>query len=691
MMDFDLKERVRSAVDIVDVIGASMTLQPKGRLHVGVCPWHDDRSPSLTVNRERQTWKCWPCDIGGDVFSFVMRRDGVDFVTALKMLADQAGIDYKVGNKAEAGSAEDKATLLNAVKLVCEAYYDQLESPKTDDAKIARDYLADRGIDDENRKRFQIGFAPDRWDFVINLLAKEKFRPEIAHAAGVAFARQNGNGFYDMFRGRLMFPIHDLQNRPISMGGRVIPQIAQRHGENAGGKYINGPETKLFRKSNQLYGLQLARESIRKTGQALVMEGYTDVIAARQAGIEPVVAVLGTALGPAHVDILKRLAQRVVLVLDGDAAGQTRADQVLELFVQADADLRVLTLPDGSDPADFIGTNGRGSFESMVADAPDAMAHKLSRLIDGVDITTDTHAVMQAIDTMVGVIAKAPKMDAVKKDQLILRLSRTFGIGTDRITQRIESKQIELNQLAAKTARFRNRVAQIQTHPGQSHPGASSTESKPASQPPVIADPNLMFAESAEPDSYDTTGYDAQSEDAIVIGEYAPMNEPVFHPLSGIDRELFETLIESPDLAAMAVEAIDPDWLETNSAKMLLSAYQDLDIQGRDLTAETIMMLVENDALKNEVVTLQFRVAQSEGKLAQSAEQRYLAIIERYRMRESDAETSRTIARLETSALAEDEEIELLKQLFDSQRARQQVNVPSTEPSTEENRHNENT
>ena len=208
-MDLDLKERVRSAVDLVDVIGASLTLVPKGRMLAAQCPWHDDRSPSLTVNRERQTWKCWVCDIGGDVYSYVMRRDGVDFVTALRLLADQAGIEYQQGPKAEAGSKDDMATLFAAVRLISDAYFEQLDSPKSDDAKIARDYLASRGIDDQNRKRFGIGFAPDRWDFATGLLDRHQYRSEISVAAGVALNRRSGNGTCDLFRGRLMFPIHD--------------------------------------------------------------------------------------------------------------------------------------------------------------------------------------------------------------------------------------------------------------------------------------------------------------------------------------------------------------------------------------------------------------------------------------------------------------------------------------------------
>ncbi|WP_231742287.1 DNA primase [Stieleria varia] len=663
MMDFDLKERVRSAVDIVDVIGSSLSLQPKGRLYVTQCPWHNDQSPSLQVNRERQSWKCWPCDIGGDVFSFVMRRDGVDFFTALKMLAEQAGIEIQAGKQVEAGSAQDKSTLLSAVQLVCDAYFQQLDSPKTDDAKIARDYLAARGVDDENRKRFQIGFAPDSWDFVINLLKQNKFRPEIAHAAGVAFHRKDGSS-YDMFRGRLMFPIHDIQGRAISMGGRVIPEIAKRHGENAGGKYINGPETLLFRKSNVLYGMQLAREPIRKGGQALVMEGYTDVVAARQAGIEPVVAVLGTALGAAHVDILKRLTQRVVLVLDGDAAGQKRADEVLELFVQADADLRVLTLPDGSDPADYLQQHGREAFEQLVADAPDCLSHKLAKLTEGVDIATDTHAVMHAIDTMVGVIASAPKMDPVKQDQLLLRLSRTFGTTTEKLEQRVVARRAEIAKQSAARAKFRLQAARSKEQSGHK-PKPQTRESADGS-----FDPNLMLAESADMDGFDfaPSGFAYDDEPTSHVAEVLQQS------LSGIDRELFETLIESPDLAAIAVEAIDPDWLSSNTAKMLLSAYQDLDLQGRDLTSQSLLLLLENEFLKNEVTTLLFRIEQRGDKISLTAEERYLAVVARYRLRESEAETSRQIAKLATTVMDEDEELALLKQLFDSEKARQQIN-----------------
>lgn len=645
--DFDLKERVRSAVDIVDVIGATLELQPQGRNFVARCPWHNDHRPSMTVNQERQTWKCWPCDIGGDVFSFVMRRDGVDFPAAIRTLAEVAGIpveEYQRGKKTQPGSPEDKATLLSALKLVSDTYFQQLESGTSDDAKLARDYLAERGVDEANRQLFQIGFAPDEWSFAVDLLKKHNFSGEVAHAAGVASAKLSGSGFVDMFRGRLMFPIHDLQDRPIALGGRLIPAIAARYGEKAGGKYINGRETLLFRKSQQLYGLQLARDAIRRDGEVLVMEGYTDVVAARQSGIEPVIAVLGTALGEQHVKILRRFADRVVLVLDGDTAGQNRADEVLELFVRAEVDLRVLTLPEGKDPADFLAEQGREAFERLVREAPDALDHKLARLTRGVDFARDTHAVTTAVDTMLKILAKAP--DGLRTDQLLLRMSRSFDFKVERLEKRLDF----LRQEAKRRGR------------GASRP--SRTSPSPAGSIHSSIDPNAAFSESAD--------FDSSPNDGTVASATNPpaAAQTVLRPLTGIDRDLFETLIENPELAAMAVEAIDPDWFETTTATMLLSAYQDLDLAGHSLDVDSVLLLVENEPLKNQIVTLQERVLQRAGKLPETPEHRYAAIMTRYRERAFSAEKTRQIEKLASASLEENEEDALLKALFDQERTR---------------------
>ena len=622
-MDFDLKERVRSAVDIVDIVGATLEIQPQGRNFVTRCPWHNDHRPSMTINQERQSWKCWPCDIGGDVFSFVMRRDGVDFPTAMRTLAEVAGIQieqYTGEKKTEPGSPEDRETLLAAMKLVADDYFDQLENPKTDDAKLARDYLASRDIDDKNRKRFRIGFAPDSWDHAVKLLHRNKFSGEVALACGAASPRVSGNGFVDMFRGRLMFPIHDLQDRPIALGGRLIPEIAKRRGDKAGGKYINGRETKLFRKSHQLYGLQLARDAIRRDGQVMVMEGYTDVVAARKSGVEPVVAVLGTALTSDHVKILKRFADRVVLVLDGDDAGKKRADEVLELFVGAEVDLRVLTLPENSDPADYIGANGRTDFEALVSTAPDALDHKLTRLTDGIDFKNDTHAVTKAVDTMLGILAKAPS--GLRVDQMMLRLADRFQFRVERLEQR----------RAALREQARDRTRRIRKAQPAQQPTA--TDQRPVSARPV------------------------------------PQKLP---PIAGLDLHLFEALFEDPDLAAAAVEAIDPAWLSSSTAKMLLSAYQDLDLRGVPLDGDTLLSIIENEPLKNAVVSIQTRVDQRGENTIDTAATRYADILMRYR----ESDQNRAIAEVGSAMLAESEEQELLEKLFEEEKRRQEAKAKS--------------
>ncbi len=650
--DFDLKERVRSAVDILDVVGQGTEVRPQGRNFVVRCPFHNDRRPSLTINPERQSWKCWVCDIGGDVFSFVMQRDGVDFPTALRTLAEQAGIEvdsFRRTKKTKPGAPDDKPTLLAAVAAVTEAFYKQLESGRDADTQLAREYLEHRGINDESRRRFRIGFAPDDWSFAINELAKRNFAGDVAEAAGVAIARQSGQGYYDRFRGRLIFPIHDLQDRPVSMGGRVIPAIADRNDGHDAAKYINGPETLLFRKSNQLYGLQLARDAIRTGGEVLVMEGYTDVVAARQAGIEPVVAVLGTALGEAHVKILKRFARRVVLVLDGDVAGQTRADQVLELFVSADVDMRILTLPEATDPADFITDHGRDAFTELVKNAPDALDHKLAKLTDGVDLRKDTHAATTAMETILAVMSKAPQAD-LRHDQLLVRLSDASGVSVDRLSRRLDV----LREQAKKT-----------------RPGSSPTGRRTGARPigtisRAQDDVNAMLSGAAD-DFDDVDGWGSAGNQTVrerLIG---------LQPISGVDRELFETLIESPELAAMAVEAIDPAWLSSNTAQMLLSAYQDLDLAGKDLDVDSLLLIVENDQLKNQIVSLQQRVDQRAGHSADEVDRRYTAILTRYRESEFALEKNRQIERLASATMADDEELELLKELFDAERFRQGI------------------
>ncbi len=255
---------------------------------------------------------------------------------------------------------------------------------------------------------------------------------------GLISRRQKGPGYYDRFTGRLLFPIFDAQSRAVGLGGRTLRSQPNRDVA----KYVNSPETPLFSKSNLLYGLEMARDAIRKTNTALVMEGYTDCITAHQFGFHNAVAVLGTALGAGHVHLLRRFAERVrvVLVLDGDEAGRKRAKEVLELFVAANVDLRVLTLPEGLDPADYLMAHGADAFKGLVSSAADALTHAFQSATEGVDLRADLHASTQALEQLVATIAKAPRLrgdttleDRLREEKFLQRLALDFRVPEEQV------------------------------------------------------------------------------------------------------------------------------------------------------------------------------------------------------------------------------------------------------------------
>ena len=457
---YDIKDRVKEANNIVDLVGSYLDLRRQGKQFVARCPWHDDRRPSLFVNPVRQSWKCWVCDIGGDVFSFVMQREGVEFVEALRLLADRAGIELAAQKQQniQPGSAQDKKTLYQAMQWAADEFHHCLLN--SDLAEAAQRYLEKRQINQHSIEQFKIGFAPDQWDW---LKQRSPFSEEVLIATGLLAASDNSKS-YERFRGRIIFTINDIQSRPIAFGGRVLPEIAVREEKERGrppAKYINSPETRLFSKSETLFGLDCARDAVAKQRNMIIVEGYTDVIGAWQAGLENVVAVLGTALNDRHIRLIRRYADQVTLVLDGDAAGQKRASEILEIFVAAELDLRILTLPSNLDPFEFLLQNDLHTFQELVKSAPDALEHKLDLELTGFDPVNDTHQANRALESMLTTLAHIPNNpnSQIKCNQIAARLGRTFGIGTDAINLRL------------KELRQRNRNSKI---------NSNGTENKPA-------------------------------------------------------------------------------------------------------------------------------------------------------------------------------------------------------------------
>ena len=439
----DTKTRVKEASDIVEVIERYVPLRRKGSIFVGHCPWHDDKSPSFQVNQRRQSWVCWVCNLRGDIFDFVMRREGVEFFDALKILAQLANIEIQPSNykKAPKGSAQDKQTLYEACKWVEQQFNRCLLETKN--AQLARDYLEERGLDADIVDEFKLGFAPAAYNWLTDLARDTDFSNQVLEACGLITKNQNSSSWYERFRGRLIFPIRDVLNRPIAFGGRLVPGVFEPDKEPPG-KYINSPETRLFSKSETLYGLNLVKNELNRTRELTVVEGYTDVNGAWQAGLRNVVAVLGTALNARHIKLIKRYADRINLVLDGDTAGITRANQILDLFVAENVDLRILRLPNNADPFDYLRENGKAVFDTAVARAPDAFEHKLNTEIAGIDLLRDTQAANTALENILSMLAKVPNSltstpSAVllKHDQLLARISKTFVLERDQVRGRL--------------------------------------------------------------------------------------------------------------------------------------------------------------------------------------------------------------------------------------------------------------
>ena len=450
----DAKEQIRQAIDIVDLIGGYLQLRRQGRNYVALCPWHDDSKPSLTINPQRQSFKCWPCDIGGDIFTFLMKIEGVDFREAIEMLADRAGIDLAPRKQQASGGDDrfDRRNLFKAMAWAEDKFHQCLIS--SPEAEPARAYLADRGINEDSVKKFHIGFAPHRWDWLLGLAQQDNATPAVLERVGLVGRRQQGEGYYDRFRGRLMFSIRDTRSRPIAFGGRVLPGVGDANPDRPEAKYINSPETPLFSKSAQLYALELAKDAISDESGIVVMEGYTDVIMAHQHGIRNAVAVLGTALGERHVPLVRRFTDRITLVLDGDEAGQNRTmqilDELLALFVKQDVDLQILTLPTGADPCDVIASQGREAFTKLLSTSVDALDHKIAAVTNGLASQPGTHAAAQAVEEILGTVARAfpsggsaSSVALLREQQVLAKISRRFGIGDDMIRTRLTAKRRE--------------------------------------------------------------------------------------------------------------------------------------------------------------------------------------------------------------------------------------------------------
>ncbi len=398
------KEKVQEATDLVRLVGESVSLRPKGREFAGLCPFHDDKTPSMQVSPQKQIYKCFSCGAGGDAFSFVMNYHKMTFVESLKYLAERAGIEltpWKPDGRGGAGEGENKGPgerkrIAAANEQAVGFYKALLRHPQH--GQDARDYLKRRGVSAEMIDKFGLGYAPDRWDGLVTMIRDKAWDKFGFEKASLIRAKKSGDGDFDFLRHRLIFPIFDAIGRPIAFGGRKLREEDEP-------KYLNSPETPLFNKSATLYGLHAAKKPIIDAKTAVIVEGYTDVIACHQAGATNVVAALGTALTPEHVRELRRYCEQVVLVMDGDAAGQKAADRAIQVFLTGDLDVSIAVLPGGSDPDDLMKSGGLDAWREVIARAQDALAFAFDRVQAKLDaaetVTGRQHAVEAFMDQLI--------------------------------------------------------------------------------------------------------------------------------------------------------------------------------------------------------------------------------------------------------------------------------------------------
>jgi len=415
---------ILNAADIVDIISEAVLLKKAGKNHLGLCPFHSEKTPSFTVSPDKQMFYCFGCGKGGNVFSFLMQHEGMTFPEAARMLARRYGIDIptKAMSPAQKKKITERERVLSVNKLAAEFYQDALF--RTPSGKKGLAYLEKRGIAKDILNSFKLGYAPAGWDNLLNHLSKKGVPQHLAEKSGLIVPNRR-NGFYDRFRDRVIFPIFDIGSQVIGFGGRVL--------DDALPKYLNSPETPVYNKSRSLYGLNLAKQKCREAGSAFIVEGYMDLLSLWQHGIKNVVATLGTALTPEHVRILKGYASKVTLVYDSDEAGLRAARRSVEVFDQGYVDARILVLPSGHDPDSYLLESG-----------PEAFSHLAEEALGAIDFLIESSLKQHglSIEGKVRVIADmqvplAAIRDNVARSLYVKSLAEKIGVDDSAILEKV--------------------------------------------------------------------------------------------------------------------------------------------------------------------------------------------------------------------------------------------------------------
>jgi len=433
----EVVDRVRQYNDIVEVITDYVALKRSGKNYFGLCPFHPEKTPSFSVSPEKQMFYCFGCQTGGDVFSFIMKKEGLDFRGALEFLADRAGIELPQPGSAGGQASRERQELYRVLEGAARYFENLLRSGP---GEPARRYLKDRGLDPETVERFRLGYAGRSWDGLLKAFTRQGIELARLEQAGLILPRRDGSGYYDRFRDRVIFPIRDRRGRVIGFGGRSL--------NDGTPKYLNSPETALFHKRETWYALDLAREEIRRTGTVLVVEGYMDAIAGHQYGFKNVVASLGTSLTLEQARILSTLASEVVISYDADAAGTTATMRGLEILSKQGLRVRVVTLPVDADPDSFLRSSGAEAFKGLLAGALPLVEYRFRRVLKKHGTST-VEGKVRVVREIVPTLAEIE--NEVERSAYIEKFSHQLGVREDSLRHEVGKYRQRKRQRRART------------------------------------------------------------------------------------------------------------------------------------------------------------------------------------------------------------------------------------------------
>ncbi len=424
-------KEIKERFSIVSLIEAYVSLKKSGRNYVGLCPFHNEKTPSFYVSDEKGIFHCFGCGVGGDIFGFMMRYNNLTFAEAVRELARRAGL--KIENGSLTARRRPRRDVLFKLNLFASRFYYSMlfESPE---GRVAREYLRKRGIPLETAKEFKLGYAPGRWDALVGFLIKKKAPLKIAEELGLIIKRRSRDGYYDRFRERIMFPIMDVDGRVIGFGGRALTQEEP--------KYINSPESEIYHKRSTLYGLDRAKDSIRKSGQVIMVEGYMDLLSLYSAGIKNVVATLGTSITRNQVVLLRRYTDRITVVLDGDRAGEKASLRgLLEVFLEEGLLPLMVLLPDGDDPDSFISKGRTEEFLRLIEGAGSWLEFFIETVVRDFGMGKISRA--KAAQMAIEIIAKI-KND-IERSHYIKKLAEKFVMRESDFLSLVSRKEAELD------------------------------------------------------------------------------------------------------------------------------------------------------------------------------------------------------------------------------------------------------